>query len=71
MRGQRSAKAPPPAPVLKVTRYDLVTSFMIAIVVGLVIAVVWLTAIWLTNRLPKTDDRVDLELIELSKADDR
>ncbi len=52
-------------PVLKVTRYDLVSSTMMAIVIGLIVAVVWLFIWWNSTRIadPRTD--VDLELIEI------
>jgi hypothetical protein len=62
----RPRRGAPPPPVLKVTRYDLVSSFMMALVIGLVVAVLYLTLVWLSNRIPQTDDRVDMELIELS-----
>ena len=52
-------------PVLRVTRYDLVSSFLIAVVVALVVAVLWLTIIWVTNRLKQTKPSIELELIEL------
>lgn len=53
------------APVLGVTRYDLVTSFMIAAVVGLVLAVTWLSVVWVTNRPAAKSGAVPLELVEI------
>ena len=52
-------------PVLGVTRYDLVTSALIAGVAGLVLTVLWLTAVWITNRLAEPEHTPALELLEL------
>ncbi len=51
------------APVLGVTRHDLISSFMIAIVIGLGLTVAWLVALWLTNRLPRTT--TDVLMVEI------
>ncbi len=40
-------------PVLKVTQYDLVSSFMMAVVIGLGVAVVCLAIMWITNRIDR------------------
>jgi hypothetical protein len=61
-------KTTPPTvgrPVLKVTRYDLVTSTLIATVIGLAFTFCSLTAVWITNRLSKPDPSVPLELLEM------
>lgn len=51
-------------PVLRVTRYDLVSSTMIAVVIGLIISVICLFIWWNSTRIadPKTD--VELEIIQ-------
>ncbi len=53
-------------PVLDVTQYDRVSSSMIAIVIGLVVAAIWLGVVWLTNRIPQGENVAPLELLELS-----
>jgi hypothetical protein len=52
-------------PVLKVTQYDLVTSTLLASIIGLVVAFVSLTVVWVTNRLSTPENVVPLELLEL------
>ena len=59
-----------PAPVLKVTRYDLVTAFMSAVFLGLVIAAISMWVVWLTNRLSSTDGPAELELVEIVGGDE-
>ncbi len=59
-------KTPHGAPVLKVTRYDLVTTSLISAVIGLVMAIVSLSVVWMTNRLSQPDYAVPLELLELA-----
>lgn len=54
-----------PSPVLKVTRYDTVTSFMLAVIIGLLILVAALTLIWLTNSKPMREGQAELEIFEL------
>lgn len=63
---QAPSKSPsaPPAPVLRETRFDLATAFLIALVLGLAGLLVWLTAVWLTNRPPEVDSVVPVELVE-------
>lgn len=56
--------------MLKTTQYDLVSSFMIAIVVALVIAVVWLFVLWLANRPIQPEHLAEMELIELGGYED-
>ncbi|MCA9018947.1 MAG: hypothetical protein KDA74_02310, partial [Planctomycetaceae bacterium] len=65
------AQAPPQedhrkSPVMRVTQYDQVSSSLIAIVLALIIAVLWLSIVWFTNRLPQTENEVALELLDLS-----
>lgn len=54
------------APVMRVTQYDQVSSTLIAVVLALIIAVLWLSIVWFTNRLPQTENDVALEMIELA-----
>ncbi|RMG39086.1 MAG: hypothetical protein D6725_05985 [Planctomycetota bacterium] len=56
----------PHHPVLSVTRYDKVSATMLSIIVALVLAVVFLAAIWYTNRLPPKPKPAPIELIELA-----
>lgn len=58
------------APVLKTTQYDLVSAFMIAIVIATMILVGWVTAMWLANLRPKADNDVPIELVQLGGVDD-
>ncbi|GAB4155188.1 MAG: hypothetical protein Tsb009_31960 [Planctomycetaceae bacterium] len=69
--GQRGAsKKKPKTPVLKTTRYDLASAFMIAIVISLVILLIWVTALWLANRRIKTDNDVPIEIVQLGGVED-
>lgn len=52
-------------PVIRVTRYDRVSAFLLALVGGLCLAVGGLTATWFATRLPKPQPAVAIELIEL------
>ena len=52
-------------PVLKVTKYDQVTSTLLAGIIGLALAFVSLTVVWITNRLSTPENIVPLELLEL------
>ena len=52
-------------PVMKVTKYDLVTATLIAMVVGLVVGVAALIVIWLTNRIPSDGVEVPVEILEM------
>lgn len=67
---QENASSQPPPPVLQVTRYDLATSFLIAVVIGLVIAVVWLGVVWAVNRPESEEGPVPLEMVELPGGDE-
>jgi len=64
------AKTPPPAdgraPVMRVTRYDVVLSFLIALVIGVLLAVMWLSVVWASNRLGDTERTAEMEFVELS-----
>lgn len=53
-----------PPPVLKVTRFDLATAGVIAGALGLCILLVWLTAVWVTNRPAESESFVPVELVE-------
>lgn len=61
----RSTRPNAALPVLKVTRYDRVTSTLLSAIIGLSVAFVSLTAVWVTNRLSKPDNIVPLELLEV------
>ena len=54
------------APVMRVTQYDQVSSSLIAVVLALIIAVLWLSIVWISNRLPQTENEVALEMIDLA-----
>jgi len=54
------------SPVMRVTQFDQVSSSLIAIVLALIIAVLWLSIVWATNRLPQTENEVALEMIDLA-----
>ena len=56
-------------PVLVVTKYDLVTAFMIAIGGSLLLAAATLIVIWLTNRIPEPPPPPDVELVEFPGGD--
>src|SRR5436190_5893020 len=60
----RPMPAPRP-PVIRVTRYDVVSSVLMAVGIALVLAMVGLIATWLATRLPKPHAAVPVELIEL------
>ncbi len=53
-------------PVLRVTRYEQVSAFLVAIVAGLVAAVVLLGLAWYSTRVPKPKEPVPVELVELT-----
>ena len=53
-------------PVLRVTRYEQVSAFLVAIVAGLVFAVVLLGFAWYSTRIPKPKEPVPVELVELT-----
>lgn len=53
-----------PAPVLRDTLYDRVSSWTIALFVGVAGLCLCVVAIWLTNRLPAPPQAVPVELIE-------
>jgi len=53
-------------PELKVTRFDLVTAGIIAGTLSLSGFLIWLTAVWLTNRPPEPESFVPVELVDLA-----
>lgn len=61
----KSTRPSAPPPVLKVTRYDRVTSTLLAAIIGLSVTFVSLTAVWFTNRLSRPAGVVPLELVEI------
>lgn len=62
-------KSPPNSvkpPELKVTRFDFATAGVIAGSLTLAGFLLWLTAVWVTNRPPETESFVPVELIDLA-----
>ncbi|MBD3674841.1 MAG: hypothetical protein HUJ26_15095 [Planctomycetaceae bacterium] len=62
-------KTPPPnvkPPELKVTRFDLTTAGVIAGSLALAGFLLWLTAVWVTNRPPESESFVPVEIIDLA-----
>jgi hypothetical protein len=53
-------------PVLRVTRYEQVSAFLVAIVAGLVFAVLVLGFAWYSTRVPRPKEPVPVELVELT-----
>jgi hypothetical protein len=58
--------APPPPPEMRVTRYDRVSSFLLALVTGLALIVFCVVTFWWANRPPPPQDLVPLEMLEVS-----
>jgi hypothetical protein len=54
------------APVLKVTRYEQISAFLVAIIAGLGVAVVLLAFAWYATRAPKPKEPVQVELVEVT-----
>jgi len=54
-----------PPPVIRVTQYDQVSSWMITIFAGLLALCLIVLMIWVSNRLPKAPEPVPVELLEL------
>ena len=66
MPSRTTARDIPPPPVLNVTRYDLASSFLMAIVAVLVGSVFLLGAIWYATRVPQPGPpAVPVEIVEL------
>jgi len=51
-------------PALRVTRYEQVSAFLIAIVAGLVVIVALLSMLWYSTRVTKPQEPIPVELIE-------
>jgi hypothetical protein len=66
----RGAKRPVKPPVLKTTRYDLVSAVMIAAFIGVVLLTVWVAALWLANRRIKTETDLPVEMLNLGGYED-
>lgn len=54
-----------PPPVIRVTRYDQVSSWMITIFVGLLALCLIVLMVWVSNFQPKAPEPVPVELLEL------
>ena len=52
-------------PVIQVTRYERVWAFLVALVLGLIVAVVWLSFIYISIKPEKEEGAVPVELLEL------
>lgn len=65
MASRGSASNAAHTPVLNVTRYDLASSFLIAVTGGLCISVALLAVAWYASRVPKAREPVPVELIEV------
>lgn len=57
---------PVPTPVLRDTLYDRVSSWTIALFVGIAAACLAVVTVWVTNRLPAPAQAVPVELIEVA-----
>jgi len=57
-------------PELKVTRFDLATAGIIAGTIALSAFLIWLTAVWMTNRPPENESFVPVELVDLAGGRD-
>lgn len=71
---ERSGSSGPPQkgpnpPVLQVTKYDRVSSWLMAIVIGLIITVLWLWVLWVTSRVEEPDTPPQVELLEMPGGD--
>ncbi|VAX39403.1 hypothetical protein MNBD_PLANCTO02-2757 [hydrothermal vent metagenome] len=52
-------------PVIKVTQYEKVWAFLVALVLALIVAVVWLAFVYSNTVIPKEEEAVPLELLEM------
>lgn len=62
---EKSVESPQP-PEMRVTQYDRVSSFMMALVAGLILCVFCVLAYWWAHRPPPSLDLVPLEMLEVS-----
>lgn len=60
-----SKTTPIVAPVMRVTLYDSVSSWAIALFVGVMLTCLAVVTVWVTTRPPKRPDAVPVELVEL------
>lgn len=68
--GRRARKTPAPSPVLKPTRYDFVSSALIALLIGFITLTAWMFALWLANQRIQTDDNVEIEHLVVGGYED-
>lgn len=54
-----------PAPVIRVTQYDQVSSWMMTMFAGLLCLCLVVVMIWISNQVPKAPEPVPVELLEL------
>lgn len=69
MSATSTQPSPPNPPVLKATSYDIVSSFLVAIVLALVIAVATLVVLWVSTWESPSQYAVPVERIELPGGD--
>lgn len=62
----RSAPAAGTPPVLSTTRYDSVSSILLAVVAGLLLCVALLGVAWYASRIPKPPEPIPVELVEIA-----
>lgn len=58
--------ASPPPPVLQVTRYDWIAAWLIALVLGLITAVVCLVVVWASYQVSTQSGSAPVELVEVA-----
>ena len=52
-------------PVIRVTRYEKVSAFLVALVFGLILTVIWLSIIWANTTVYREEEATPLELLEI------
>lgn len=58
------------APVLRVTRYDVASAALIALLIGMLVLTCWITALWLANRRIQTDEEIPVEMLVVGGYED-
>ncbi len=61
-----STEHAPQMPVMKVTRYDRASAFMLAVVGALFVGVLAVLSVWYARRVPPPSELVPLEMLEVS-----
>ena len=68
-KSKKNRKKAAPLPVMKVTRYDRVSSFMIALVLGMILVVSVIIAYYLEIRKSDTIELIPIEMIDMGGGD--